>query len=279
MKISVLLHEREARAAPAAYVLWPMCDAWREMGHEVEVLYGPRQPIRGDLVFLHVDLTVMPPVYLDAVAGHPRVVNRRLVDISKTSFSRNRVRSPEEWDAPVIIKTVLNSGGHPERRLSRTTLLGRLRDVLLAKWGALSLTFANSLDPAYYPIYPSAKAVPRSVYRNPALFVERFLPERDGELYCVRTYTFLGDHHYCERLKSASPVVKRPHIVEQEPVATHDAMVAARKALGLDYGKLDYVLRDGEAVLLDVNRTPTVPSDELSAKGRMLAPGIEALLR
>jgi len=32
---------------------------------------------------------------------------------------------------------------------------------------------------------------------------------------------------------------------------------AARKSLGFDFGKFDYVIRDGKAVLFDANRTPT----------------------
>jgi hypothetical protein len=42
-----------------------------------------------------------------------------------------------------------------------------------------------------------------------------------------------------------------------EVVPTDDRIVAERTRLGLDYGKLDYVLHAGEAVLLDVNPTPT----------------------
>jgi hypothetical protein len=41
-----------------------------------------------------------------------------------------------------------------------------------------------------------------------------------------------------------------------------DAIRRLRRRLGIDDGKLDYVMRDGETVLLDVNRTPAVSTLE-----------------
>jgi hypothetical protein len=279
MKICVLFHEREAHATSAPYLIWPMCDIWRSTGHEVALQYGPNSPLDADLVLPHIDLTVLPVPYVAALAGHPRVVNRNVTDASKTLITRNRVRAPGDWDGPVIVKTVCNSGGHPERRLRRATLFGRLQDALMARRDSLSLAHARSLNPETYPIYPSAQDVPAGVYRNPALFVERFLPEHDGGLYCVRTYTFLGDHSYCERLMSDRPLVKRPYLVGREPVEVDPSVVARRREMGYDYGKFDYVVHDGEAVLLDVNRTPSVPSDDLQSRAEMLAGGIETFFR
>ncbi len=43
-----------------------------------------------------------------------------------------------------------------------------------------------------------------------------------------------------------------------ELASTPDAIRGLRRRLGIDYGKLDYVVHDGEVVLLDVNRTPAV---------------------
>ena len=59
-------------------------------------------------------------------------------------------------------------------------------------------------------------------------------------------------------------------------------IVAERSALRFDYGKFDYVLHDGEAVLLDINATPSFgavyPAALRERLARELAPGIEALL-
>lgn len=276
MKITVLMHEQDTESV--CYIILSMCSIWRDQGYDVEVLRGLGQPIRGDVVFLHIDFTVVPEEYLNAVADHSHVINRGAADISKTLFSRNQIYSTKECDVPVIVKTVLNHGGLPECRLEQG-VLSRLRDRLV-KLGLLPLGFTNVLDPHSYPIFSSACDVPRSVFRNPSLFVERFLPERCGEFHCLRVYSFFGDHYFNELYKSRQPIVKRSNSVEFEEVPAPDAIHTIRKQFGLDYGKLDYVLRNGEVVLLDVNRTPAVGGfpDHQRFLGQKLAEGITSFL-
>jgi len=163
VKISVLQHESDPRKF--LYFIWPMCDVWSGQGYDVEVVRGVSQPIRADLAFLHIDLTVAPGEYLSAVADCPRVVNRGVVDISKTLFSRNQVHSSKDWDGPVVVKTVFNLGGLRERKLEHRGMFGRLRD-LIARAGILPLVFADWLDTYSYPIFASASEVPRGVFRN-----------------------------------------------------------------------------------------------------------------
>jgi hypothetical protein len=52
-------------------------------------------------------------------------------------------------------------------------------------------------------------------------------------------------------------VVKGASGTDLDFVPVDDAIVTARNELGFDYGKFDYVIHDGEAVLLDINTTPT----------------------
>jgi hypothetical protein len=260
MRIAVMVHRRDRHARSVHYVVWPMCDAWREEGHEVDVVWGPRR-VDADLVFLHVDRTVVPDAYVRAVAGHPLVVNRRRTDISKSRLSRHRVRSPEDWDGPVIVKSELNCGGAPEARDGLP--IGRRRRA--ARRAAKD-----------YPVYASAREVPAQVFRDRSRIVERFLPERHGDLYGVRMYTFFGGRHVNVLHLGTRPVVQRYHSVADEPVPVPDGIVEIRREIGLDYGKLDYVVRDGEVVLLDVNRTPALggrPEEQLR-HGRLLAPGL-----
>jgi hypothetical protein len=249
---------------------------WRERGHEVDVVRGVDGPIQTDIVFLHVDCTLLPQKYLHALAGHPRVVNRLAVDLSKASFSRNIVRSPDEWEGPVIVKTVRNNGGHPERRLDRTTLLGCLRDRYW-RLGENSLARARWLDPADYPIFQSARDVPPGAWRNPALFVERFLPERRGELYVYRQYKFLGDRCVSRVVTTTHPMGKRGVVIAREVPPVPEALLEARARLGFEYGKFDYVLHDGKPVLLDVNHTTaaTMGAEVVLPQAQTLAPGIE----
>jgi hypothetical protein len=280
MKITLLFHENDRTPHQVGYTLWPMVEAWRAAGHEVVEQYGVATPVQADLVFLHVDLTVIPDEVLAAVEACPRVINRGVRDISKTVVSRNRVLSPGEWDGPVIVKTVRNHGGNPERALEKHGFLRAIRDHF-ARRGQLPLAWADWLPVAEYPIFASARDVPKGVFANPALIVEKFRPERRGEHYCLRSYTFLGDRHHAELIWAPRPVVKRRHAVGWAEAEVPPELVQARQALGVDYAKFDYVEVDGEVILLDVNRTPSFGRnrERQVLQGERLAPGIDHYFR
>jgi hypothetical protein len=229
MKITILMHEKDPDAS--RYLIGSLGEFWTQQGHEIEELHGVARPVRGDIVFLHVDMTVIPEEYLRAVADHPCVVNRAVPDISKTRISRNRVRSPEEWDGPVIVKTVRNHGGHPERQKRRRTLWGRAQN-LMEKIGRQSLGYARYLDPQTYPIFDSARDVPSRVFSNSALMVERFLPERKGELYCSRLYKFLGDATFCNMNIGTKPYTATPNVIERPLIPPCEEMIARRREIG-----------------------------------------------
>ncbi len=65
-----------------------------------------------------------------------------------------------------------------------------------------------------------------------------------------------------------------------EGLPVPDEVLALRRELGLDYGKIDYVIHDGQVVILDVNRTPAQPgTPEATARAvGDLADGIWSLL-
>ena len=60
------------------------------------------------------------------------------------------------------------------------------------------------------------------------------------------------------------------------------ALWQRRRELGMEFGKLDYILHEGEAVLLDANPTPHVGTSELHERSLwvcgVLAAGIDFLL-
>jgi D-alanine-D-alanine ligase-like ATP-grasp enzyme len=66
-------------------------------------------------------------------------------------------------------------------------------------------------------------------------------------------------------------VVKAASAGPREHAEVPEPIVAARRRLGLDYAKLDFVIHDGEPVLLDVNRTPTFAGHALTPAQRRLA--------
>jgi hypothetical protein len=63
-------------------------------------------------------------------------------------------------------------------------------------------------------------------------------------------------------------------------VPVPDFLRAERERLGFDYGKFDFVIHDGQAVLLDANKTPGPPpsSPDAMERNARLAGGIEMML-
>jgi len=85
--------------------------------------------------------------------------------------------------------------------------------------------------------------------------VERFLPERTTRGFAARSCYVLGDARICERSEGPSPIVCDETAERIENVLPHPAVDEHRAALRLDYGKLDYTVRDDRCVLLDANKT------------------------
>jgi len=282
-RILILLHERE-RPGHHHYLIGGLAEAWEQQGLEVLWAYGLRERPEADLLIPQVNLTHLPPRYLEYIRSYPAVVNREVVDIAKRAVSTHLLRGDEEYRGPVIVKTDCNFGGRPEFRLSHRwpPVVGRL-------WqGAVRLAELATRQPLAwqrvlltYPVYASLAEVPAGVLRNPALVMERFVPEREGDQYVVRYLLCLGDRVRNVRVTGPTPFVKEPLCpVAEEVPQVPEAVLAYRRRLGLDYGKIDYTLHDGEAVILDVNRT-VGRTGTPAARARtvsLLADGIWSLL-
>jgi hypothetical protein len=274
--IVIICHRNDRRTDPRGMVIHHLAELWREDGHDVRFLFGVRDFVPADLAILHVDLSVVPGAYLKLTQRYPVVVNGRVTDIRKSVISRSLVTVDDPYEGPVIVKSDLNFAGEPERRLRRFPRLMRSVDEYLRPH--------RLREPAEYPVYGSLGEVPQRYLRDPGLVVEKFLPEIEGDLYCVRLYEFLGDRWTCVKLLGRHPIVNGATCIRVETVEPHPGIVARRKELGFDYGKFDYVIRDGEAILLDANKTtgtsPTgVPSPENLARRRHRAQGIYFYLR
>ena len=111
------------------------------------------------------------------------------------------------------------------------------------------------LSAADYQIFDSLGAVPRRCFRDRRLVVEKFQPEFENGMYHTRIYQFLGDRSSCTRLVSSLPMVNDATVARTEAVEPHAEIVKLRHAMGLDYGKLDYVVVGDKPILLDVNKT------------------------
>lgn len=279
-RILIVCHPRDERAFRTHnYVMQPLAEAWRARGHAVEVQLGWSHSPPADLVIPHIDLTVLPPDAVAFLSGYANVLNRRVTDVSKRRVSANLVARRDPWDGPVIVKTDANHGGLPDRQRGAPLQPSQPRRW----WTALGDRLRGPVPPVgpkAYPVFPHRSQVPRGVWREPSLVVERFLPERDGELHVLRNWWLLGDvvidrrqtmHGY---QSSDNVVARTADLVPMPPV-----LRALKAAFGLDYGKVDYVLHDGLPVVLDISATPTGRSiARVPALVEALAAGIDAFL-
>jgi hypothetical protein len=260
--IAILTHKADAFFESTNYLVHPLAKKWEAMGLHVSVLRGTRSVAPADVLLPHIDLTIVPTNYHALMRRYPRVINQRILDISKSTISGNMVGPGNPYDGPVIVKTDRNYGGLPEQRLTHRGW----RSLLRTAWGRAAPRRRSSgsaawgivewLDSGSYPVFPSLRDVPRQVFENSHLVVERFLPEMDGDKYCVRYCYAFGSREFTLLLKSRSPVIKGSNVEAWEEVEGPVAVRHLRSQLGLDYAKIDYVLRESSVVLLDVNRTP-----------------------
>lgn len=275
-KIAVLLHEKDIFFDSTDYLLRLLINKWREKGLTVEILKGIKRFIPADIIIPHLDLTVIPAEYRNFINQYPNIINRRVIDISKSVISNNIMARDDDYTGPVIVKTDRNYGGMPEKRLqagasSSSSLASNLMSKIASRlgWGRAERTETASwsdiecIKPSEYPIFPSLREVPQEIFDNNHLVVEKFLPEVEGDNYLLRYYYFFGDREINILLKSKEKIIKGSNVFECEEAPVPSELRSIRKQLGFDYGKLDYVLRDGRVVLFDANRTPSFTTLEM----------------
>lgn len=256
LRIAILMHERDDEDRIKDYLIHTLAEIWQEDGHEVFFLFGTKQVVPADIIFVHVDLSVVPDSYLKFANRYPIQINNAIKDIRKNSYSDHMLGRHDSWNGRVIIKTNNNSAGIPERR--RKGILGKIQKKTLSliqqtKTGIIPSPILSARD---YMVYNHLSEVPQFYFFHPAFVIQKFLPEKDGELFCTRILVFLGDKMKCSRVKSKQPIVNSESAVDIEYDITPDPRILSlRKKLGFDYGKFDYVIHNGEAILLDANKT------------------------
>ncbi len=248
----ILCHERQP-LAPGAFAAL-LARRWQAQGRQIHVHHGLSTPPRADAALLHVDLTRVPPEYLALMDSYPIRLNGRAVDISKRVVSQALVTLEDGYQGPVFVKTDLNSSGRPERHLKgRPTLPQRL-------WASARrrMPLAWTGDLRTYRRYEHKSEVPAWVWRTPSLVVERFFEERKGDEWLVNQWFMLGQHGCVSVLRAREPVVKLANRQGYLPLFQEvPAEVRTRtRELGLDFAKVDYIVQDGVAHVIDANRTP-----------------------
>jgi hypothetical protein len=260
------------------YLLRGIADLWRDAGHQVTVLRDPYKHVDADVGILHVDLTVVPDEYLNAMRRYPLNINATTADISKRKISSNIVRDGDGYKGPVIVKTNRNCGGTSEglHAVQDSWLTKNIRAVRRrCHW-----SWRAEVGVWGYKVFESPAKVPLPVWFNPDLIIERFLPERHDGYYCMRTWCFLGEAEDCKIYYANQPVVKSPVAVRIEKSTVPDDMREIRRKLGFDYGKFDFGVVDGRAILYDANRTPVGrPTGGNAPMFRALANGIDSIFK
>jgi hypothetical protein len=254
-KIAVLTHFNDDFVS-GRYLLRLLVEVWKNVGIDIRVLRGIEHFEPADALILHANLTIVPDDYLAFCKQYPLVINGGVRDISKRKISSSLVGQKDSYFGPVIVKTNCNFGGKSERKMARRRPLHR---VLSSLTGWLPWSWTGQLRPYKYPIFNSSRDVPRAAWRNPHLVVEKLLPEQEGAYYCLRQWMFFGDHEINHRAFSKRPIVKARNTTHHEDgLPVPEALRALRTKLTFDYGKFDYALINGQPVLYDANRTPTV---------------------
>ena len=259
-----------------------MARFWRERGWDVH-FHDNLLPLPfADVAVLHVDASLVEDRYLTLVNASKVVLNRKATNIRKDFYSAQMLSRDSSYSGPVIVKTIENCGGLPERsRKETSSLQWALRKLNTAVIRSRLLPPAlnsrawervESWDPLLYPTFESIESVPHGVWNNPHLMVEKLLSERgaDGR-YLLRHWYFFGDKEFGRLLSAPHPVVKWCNMTEQDRQASReewlhiaqsdsadipDAVRSVRTRLGLDFGRIDWAILEGGPVVYDVNKTP-----------------------
>ena len=252
------------------YMIFDLLNELQRRGHSYAIKAGLDDLPPADLAILHVDSTVVPKPYREAAARYPICLNRHAVDISKRLVSGALLSRDERWEGPVIVKSNLNHMGRPEAKQNKA-----------AREAGRALPHPDLGRSTEYKVYSSTKAVPGETWLAEELVVERFVPEPDPDGFALRVWVFCGESERCTRHIATDPMVKGQNTIRREPAPVPPELRVERIRLGLDYGKLDFAVHHGRAILFDANKTPgEAPqlAEHISAGASRLADGLERML-
>ena len=260
--VRIAVHVEEGWTSLHHYCMGPISERWRARGLAVEVIPGWRRTIDADVAFLHIDRTVLSDEICDHLAArYPVLINGAVRDISKRTISDHIVKDPADYDGPVIVKSNLNSGGMLEQRIDDAGS-GLARRLWLKAYRRLPWALTGHVTAARYQAFATPRQVPSIAWTDPGIVVEKFFSEREGDLYFVRHWLFLGDRNFSFLRYSADPIVKSETVVKVvRSDVIPNSLLALRDRFGFDYGKFDFVITENGPIVFDINRTPGLSRD------------------
>ena len=259
--LDVFVEHAPSFASSHYYILNRALGHLRVAGLRYRLLDRPNHRNTAPVAFVHVDLTDVPRRHLPAPGAYALCLNGEATSISRLLYSTARLGPDSRHAGPVILKTVLNHRGLPERNyLLATSLTFRLAQRIRRVLGRVP----QPLRCPPYTLYESLAAVPPEVWSDPRRIVERFVPGRlalpivkyrcdfflDVILHTRGTY---------DSLLADPDTVREVTLVDTIP----DEVQRVRANLRLDFGSVDYFVVDGEAVVVDVNKTTACTEDWL----------------
>lgn len=255
IRIAILMHDTAPKWPLSRYAVMQIAKYWLEDGNKVIAVCGDKNYVPADIAIVHVDLSVVPDSYLELANKYPIALNKHVKDIRKSTVSDNLLRKNDNYSGKVIVKSDLNFAGWPERFAT-----GTLRSQQ-------PVSFKLPTD---YKIFNQLSDVPEEYFEQKDMVLEKFMPEKEGELYFIRNFLFLGDKNACYRAASYDPVCNSASLLSLEITEPHREVFEWRESLKFDYGKFDYVVYKGKPVLLDANKT---------AGAMKSSPNMEQILR
>lgn len=270
--IAILLHELDTDARSRRYRLWSIVQNWRDLGCDVRLVNGTGPDARkavlaADILLPHLDCSVIAGDYAQLIDEHPRAINTRIRDIRKRAFSPIIVGGPDDpYQGPVIVKTNNNSGGSRDVEYSCTnpnSPIERFNKWLAWHPRVLPHCLGWTRTLPRYPIFDSPRQVPRAAWRNKHVVVERFLTsDRDDQgRHLLHMWIVMGNASVGRTLASKDPYVKDRHAELGSFDNPPPEVVELRDHVGLDYGKIDFIIADGTPHVIDINWTPTLSGD------------------
>jgi len=268
------------------YFLALLVKEWEARGIRVMIHHDLESSVSADVCLVHVDLSLVPPRYIEFAQRYPNTINLHITDIRKRSYSRNRVMRGDGYDGPVIVKSSLNFAGEPERR-GRPRRLRRIWEKFnrgLSRRAPPGLPFQQPsiTNKQHYLVFPKRRMLPVGWLDRDDIVVERFRPEQHDDNFVLREWYFLGDRECYSCEISKDPIFTSGTECPALEAPPPDAIRKLRREFRIDYGKIDYAIdREGIPVLFDVNKTIGLVNPNADRARKMagiLADGLSSLV-